>query len=172
MNSKFSCTRTSKDLSRSIVLSIFRYCPLAWIFCGKCSNNFIMKIHYRCLRAFYDTKTKTFRDLLCINGKIDIHTQNIQVLMTEIYICLNEISPPFAWDNYNQKSNYHNLRREHLLKLNKCRTKTCGLNTAVFKSEVVSNKLPNQFKEAKSLTEFKTLIYEWTQFSCTCFICS
>ena len=79
--------------------------------------------------------------------------------MAEIYKCLNKISPPFRWDYYNQKRNHYNLRREHLLKLNKCRTNTYGLNTAVFKSAVIWNNLPNDFKEVKSLTEFKTLIF-------------
>ena len=88
------------------------------MFRGKCSNNLIMKTHFRCLRAIYNTQTKTYRDLLRVNGKIDIHTQNIQILMAEIYKCLNKISLPFTWDYYIQKSNNYNLRREHLLKLN------------------------------------------------------
>ena len=142
------------------------------MFFGKCSNNLIMKTHYQCLRAIYNTQTKTYRDLLCINGKIDIHTQNIQILMTEIYKCLNKINPLFTWDYYNQKSNHYSLRNDHLLNLNKCRTKPYRITTAVFKGAVIWNNLPNHFKEAKSLTEFKTLIREWTQFSCTCCICS
>ena len=80
-----------------------------------CSNNLIMKTHYRCLRAIYNTQTRTYPDLLRINGKINIHTQNIQILMTEIYKCVNKISLPFTWDYYNKKSNHYNLRREHLL---------------------------------------------------------
>ena len=142
------------------------------MFCGKCSNNFIIKTHYRGLRAIYNTQTKPHRDLLRINGEIDIHTQNIQILMTEIYKCLNKMSPPLTWDYYNQKNNHCNLRRKHLLKPNKCRKKTYGLNTAVLKGAVIWNNLPNHFEEAKSLTEFKTLIREWTQFLCTCCICS
>ena len=55
-----------------------------------------MKTHCRWLTAIFNTQTKTYRDLLGINGKIDIHTQNIQTLMTEIYKCLNKISPPFT----------------------------------------------------------------------------
>ena len=134
------------------------------MFCGKCSNSLIMKTHYRCLKAIYNTQTKTYRDLLCINGKIDIHTQNIQILIIEIYKCLNKISPPFTWDYHNQKSNHCNLRGKHLFKLNKCRTNTYGLNTAVYKGAIIWNKLPSLFKEAKSR--------EWTQFLCTCCICS
>ena len=99
-----------------------------------------MKTHYRCLRAIYNTQTKTYRDLLHINGKINIHTENIQILMTEIYKCLNKIISPITWGINNQK------------------TKTYDLNTAVSKGAIIWNNLPNHFKEAKSLLELKTLI--------------
>ena len=124
---RFTDIRTSKSFSRGIyILRNLRYCPLVWMFCGKCSNNFIMRTHYQCLRVIY----------------------------------------------YKPKSNHYNLRDKYLLKLNKCRTKTYGHNTAVFKGAIVWNNLPNQFMDAKTLAEFKTLIREWTQFSCTCYICS
>ena len=91
-----------------------------------------------------------------------ISKQNIQLLMTDIYKCLNKIRPTFTWDYYIHKSDHYNQRREHLLKLNKCRTKTYGLNMAVFKGTVIWNNFPNHFEGAKSLTKFKTLIREWT----------
>lgn len=77
-NLEFSYTRRSKKfLAEAYILSNFRYCPLIWMFCGKCTNNLIMRTHYRCLQAIYDTQTKIYRDLLHINGKINIHPQNI-----------------------------------------------------------------------------------------------
>ena len=139
------------------------------MFCGKWSDNLIMKTHYRCLRCTIINKDVS---RLRINGKIDIHTQNNQILMTEIYKCPNKKSPPFTWDYFNQKSYHYNLRRKHLLQLHKCRTKTYGLSTAVFKGAVIWKNPPNHFKDPKSLAEFKTLIREWTQFSCTYCICS
>ena len=66
------------------------------MFCGKCSNDLIVKTHYRCLRAIYNIKIKSYHDLL----RIDIHPQNIQILMTEIYKCPNEIRPLFTRDYY------------------------------------------------------------------------
>ena len=38
-------------LEEAYILSNFRYCPLIWMFCGKMSDNLIMKTHYRTLRA-------------------------------------------------------------------------------------------------------------------------
>ena len=96
--------------------------------------------------TIYNTQTKTYHDLLHINGKNDIHTLNIQILMAGIYSCLNY---------YNQKGNHYNLRRKHLLKLSKCRTKTYGLSAAAFKDAIIWDNLPNYFVEAKSLPEVK-----------------
>ena len=47
------------------------------------------------------------------------------------------------------------LRNTQLLELSKCRTKTLGLNIILFKGALLWNKLPNHFKEAKSLKHFK-----------------
>ena len=70
-----------------------------------------MITHYQCLRAICNTQTKTHRNLLHINGKIDIHTQEIQILMTEIYKC-----PLFTWDYYNKKSNHFKLRGKQFIR--------------------------------------------------------
>ena len=146
----FLTLKQSKVLEDVYILSNYRYCPLVLTFYRKCSNNLIMKTHYQCLRATYNTQIKTYRDLLHINGKIDIHTQSIQISMTEIYECLTIISPSFTWDYYNKKVNHYNLRQKHLSKLNNCRTKTYGLNTAVSKGPIIWNNLLNHVKKAKS----------------------
>ena len=42
-----------------------------------------------------------------------------------------------------QKDNPYNLRNTQLLELSKCRTKTYGSNTTLFKGALLWNKLPN-----------------------------
>ena len=75
----FLTLEQAKVLAEAYILSNFRYCPLVCMLCEKCSNNLIIKTHYRCLRGIYNTQTKMYCYLLRINGKIDIHTQNIQI---------------------------------------------------------------------------------------------
>ena len=83
-------------LAEAYISSNFRYCTLIWMFCGKMSDNLIVKTHYRTLRAIYDTQTRSYEELLHLSGKKKIHTQNLQILMVEVYKCLNNISPPFT----------------------------------------------------------------------------
>ena len=61
-------------LAEAYISSNFRYCPLIWIFCGKMSDNLIVKTHYRTLRAIYDTQTRSYEELLHLSGKKKIHT--------------------------------------------------------------------------------------------------
>ena len=141
------------------------------MFCSKMGDILIVKTHYRTLTAIYETQTRSYEELLHLSGKRKIHTQNLQTLMVGVYKCLNNISPPFTWDYFKQKNTPYYLRNTQLLELSKCRTETHGLNTTLFKEALLWNKLPNHFKEAKSLIYFKSKIQEWTWRSCTCCIC-
>ena len=124
------------------------------MFCSKTSDNLILKTHYRTLKVIYNTQTRSYEELLDLSRKNKIHTQNLQILMVEVYKCLNNVSPPFIWDHFKQKNNPYNLRNTHLLELlyelSKCKTKIYGLNTILFTEALLWNKLPNHFKEAKS----------------------
>ena len=51
------------------------------MFCGEIRDNLIVKTHYRTLRAIYDTKTRSYEELLHLSGKKKIHAQNPQILM-------------------------------------------------------------------------------------------
>ena len=94
------------------------------------SVNFIVETHHRTLRAIYDTQTRSYQKLLHLSWKKKIHTQNLQILLVEVI-------------------------NAQLLKLSKCRTKTHGLNKALFKEALLCNKLPNHFKEAKYISKTK-----------------
>ena len=74
------------------------------MFSGKMSDNLIVKTHYRTHRAIYDTQTRSHKEQLHLSGKKKIHTQNLQILMIEVYKCLNNISPSFTWDHLKQKN--------------------------------------------------------------------
>ena len=64
------------------------------MFCGKCSNKLIMKTHYPCLRAIYNTQTKrTTTYFIYIVRSMSTHRTLIS--MTEIYKDLNKLSSPF-----------------------------------------------------------------------------
>ena len=95
---KFLSFEQAQVLAEAYISSNFRYCPLISMFCGKMSDKLIAKTHYRTRRAIYDKQTRSFEGLLHLSGEKKIHMQNLQILMVEVYKCLNNISPPFIWD--------------------------------------------------------------------------
>ena len=101
------------------------------------SDNRIVKTHNRTHRAICNTQTRLYEELLHLDGKKKIHTQNLQILMVEVYKCLNNISPPFTWDYFKQKNTPYHLRNTQLLELNKCRTKTYGLKKTLLKGALL-----------------------------------
>ena len=52
----------AKVSREAYMLSNFGFCPLLWMFYGKCSKNMIMKTHYRCLQAIYKTQTNMYHE--------------------------------------------------------------------------------------------------------------
>ena len=78
---KFLNLERAQILAEAYISSNFRYCPLIWMFCGKISDNLIVKTHCRTFRAMYDTQTRLYEELLHLSGKKKIHTQNLQILM-------------------------------------------------------------------------------------------
>ena len=70
--------------------------------CGECSRR-LRGMFKKIPKNVQEDSGECSRRLREMFKKIDIHTQNIQILMTEIYKCLNKIIPHFPWDYYNHK---------------------------------------------------------------------
>ena len=121
----------------------------------------------RTRRAICDTLTRSQKEPLDLSGG-KICTQNLQIIMTGVYKCLSNVSPPITWDYFKHKISSYNLGNTQLLELSKYRLKTYGLNTALFKGALLWNNLPNYFWKAKSLIYLENKIQEWTGRSCNC----
>ena len=134
---KFLTLEQAQVLAEAYISSNFRYCPVIWMLCGKMSDNLIVRTYYKILRAIYDTQTQSYEEVLHLSGKKKIHTQNLQILMVEVYKYLSNISPNFTWDYFKQKNTLYHLRNTQLLELSKCRTKSYGLNTTLFKGSLL-----------------------------------
>ena len=168
---KYISVEQAKRLSDAYIMSLFRYCPLIWMFCNKTSNNSINKIHKRTLRLIYQSEGENFEELLQRDNSTTIHTRNIQNLMSEIYKTIHKLNPPLMWDFFMQKESIYNLRNNFLLKLPLTTTTRYGTNSVLFKASLLWNALPNEYKCVSNLEEFNENIKLWNATTCTCFIC-
>ena len=106
---KFLSLEQAQVLAEAYISSNFRHSPLIWMICGKMSDNLIAKTHYKTLTTIYHTQTRSYEELLHLSGKNKVHKQNLQILMVEVYKCLNNISLPFTWDYFQQKNTPYHL---------------------------------------------------------------
>ena len=160
-----------KVVMKSFINSQFGYCPLIWMNHSRALNNKINRIHERSLRIVYRDKKSTFEELLEKENSVNIHTRNLQVLVTEMFKIQNKISPeimnrvfPTAEQNYTLRNNSNFVSRR--------------INTVHYGSESLSHLgpklwriLPDEYKQINCLNEFKTKIKSWVPENCPCRLC-
>ena len=72
----------------------FSYCSLVWMCYSRTNNSKINRLNERCLRIVYNNKQSSFNELLEKDGSVSIHMRNIQIVATEMYKRINNLSPP------------------------------------------------------------------------------
>ena len=107
---KYMAKDKLRIVMNSFIISQFGYCPRVWMFHSRGVNNRINKIHERTLRLVYQDNKSTFEELLMKNKSFTIHDRNLQVLATEIYKVINNISPAITNSIFQIKKTLYNLR--------------------------------------------------------------
>ena len=110
-------------------------------------------------------------ELLKENKMVNTHTRNLQVMMTEVYCCLNKINPPFLWNQFEINHNKYQNRKGIQIIPPCTNTVTYGINSFTFRGSILWNYLPKNIKESASLKIFKSRIKEWKGHKCLCTIC-
>ena len=75
-------------------------------------SNKINRLHERCLRTAYSEKTSSFDKLLENDGSVNIHTRNLQTLVTEIFKVYKNLSLVIIADLFHVRQNSYNLRHD------------------------------------------------------------
>ena len=143
-------------LCKSMIKSQFNYCPLVSMFCSRQSNNLINTVHERGLSLTYRNEAnKEFQQILREKNKPTIHQNNLQVLMTEVYKTVNGIAPPIMNSLFNFRANIHNIRNFQEIFTENRKTVKYGIETVTYRAPFLWANLQSEYKNAKSLEEFK-----------------
>ena len=81
-------------LMNAFFTSQFSYCLLVWMCHSRTNNNKINRFHERCLQIADNDKQSLFNELLEKYGSVSIHMRNMQILATQMYKLINNLSPP------------------------------------------------------------------------------
>ena len=151
-----------------VIRSHFSYCPVVWMFRSKQTNSMINNLHERALRIVLNDQTSNFETLLTEsiwNDHRNIKSIGKRRLKYKITLLLNNGN--YAWT----KTVPHNLKNPQEFVTQRNRTINYGL-------EFLSNRLlqlwpvaPDEYKQKKSLNQFKSNLKKWICSNCLCRIC-
>ena len=143
-----------------MIKSQLSYCPLIWMFSSRTANNLINKIHERSIRIVNGDNESNFENLLEKDKEITIHQRNLQIFMTEVFEIINRYAPP--------RENTHNLRNSQIILNENKKTVRYGSETTSYRTPLFWANLPEEWKLANSLSEYKSKIKTW---KCDTYVC-
>ena len=161
--------KEKKILINTFVYSNFMYCPLAWHFCPKSSQNMIEKIQYRCLQLLTNDYDSDYEFLLEKTKSPTMETKRIRTIALEIFKTLNDLNPSFMKDIF--KLSPHFTHKKHNIFVHPRNTVTYGNKSLKSLGPHMWNSLPEQIKATNSLYVFKNFIKDWFGPNCKCKIC-
>ena len=151
--------------------SQFKYCPLAWMFYSRTTNNNINKLHERALRQVYDDYVSTFEELLEKGNSFTLHHYNIQTLCIELYKVFSGKSQTIFSDLFERKNINYNLRSQpdFLIPQVKCVYK--GSKSLTYFGPIMWNLIPKEINNCDTLASVVSKIRQWRPDACPCRIC-
>ena len=161
-------------LINSYIISNFNYCPLVWIFSTAKSLNKIESLQKRALRFLYNDYSISYEDLLEKAGKVKMSVNRLRNLCVEIYKTINKLNPEFMNNIFKVKENKRLVREQYKLNLEtpEWNQVTIGTNILKVYGPKVWNSLPFHIKTSENLIQFKSLIKNWNDNSCSCAVCT
>ena len=163
--------RQRKIIMNAFIQSQFSYCPLIWMCHNRYIHSMINNIHERALRIVYKDNISSFAVLLEKSGSISIHHKNLQILATEIYKALNNLSSTLMSDLFMLKETKYSLRNESALVSTNSKTTNYGINSISYLAPKIWDQVPGEIKNSKSLNIFKQKIKIWIPSKCPCTLC-
>ena len=157
---------------RSYILSNFNYCPLVWHFCSKTNLMKLERIQERALRFVYRDYVSEYRMLLERSKLETLHLSRLRTMATEIYKVASGEAPLFVSSLFHKRELEYNLRGSNTLDIPGFKTITYGKQSLRYAGPKLWNSLPNEFRMATTLKEFRTLIKTWDGAKCSCSICT
>ena len=158
-------------IMKAFIESQFGYCPLVWMFYSRTLNNRINKLHERALRLVYKDTRLSFNELLRKDNSFTIHHRNLQKLATEMYKVTNGLAPPIMKSVFPERAIPFNLRNKNNFRAINVSSVFNGTETITFRGPKTWILVPDEIRNAQTLSEFRTKIKKWEPKGCTCRLC-
>ena len=146
------------------------YCPLAWHFCSKASQNKIEKIQYRSLKILSNDYYSDYEFLLEKTENPTMEIRRLRSLALEVFKTLNDLNPNFMKEIFYYLP--HSTHRKHDIFVHSRKTAKYSDKSLKTLGPHIWNSLPENIKSETSISIFKSYIKNWFGPKCKCRMCS
>ena len=105
------------------------------------------------------------------DGSFSIHHRNLQKLATEMYKVKNDLSPTLMKDVFPVRNIPYGLRNANSFLSRNVKTVYNGTESISFRGPKTWDIVPDNIKNAASISEFRAKIKKWEPMGCTCRLC-
>ena len=112
-------------------------------------------MHERCLRLIQQNDASDFEVLLENANEKPVHQKCIELLMMEVYIYLNDLSPDIMSGIFKLRENTYNLRNFHIFESQNPGAKKFGLGSIAYIASQLWKNVPEEIRNSTSLSVFK-----------------
>ena len=141
------------------------------MFCNRKSMKRIYKIQERYLLLMRNNYELSYEEVLDLTNDISPYQRCLNSLMTEVYKCLNGISPEIMNDTFAVSKHQFNTRHYNFFVTDRFKTDRYGRNYIPHRDNQTWNLLPLQIKNSVNLDSFKLKIKQWRCVECPCTLC-
>ena len=145
------------------------YCPLAWHFCHKSSQNMIEKIQFRCLQLLTNDYDSDYKMLLEKTKNPTMEIRRMRTLALEVFKTLNDLNPKFMKEIFNFSPHCSHRKRD--IFVHSRNTVNYGNKSLKSLGPHIWNSLPEKIKATTSISIFKNFIKSWFGPKCKCKMC-
>ena len=163
---KFNAKRV---LINSHIISNFNYCPLVWIFSAAKFLNKIEVFQKRALRFLCNDYSISCEGLLEKARRVKMIVNRLRNLCVEIYKTINKLNLEFMKNIFKVKENKRLVREQYKLYLEtpEWNQVSFGAKSLKVYGPNVWNSLPFHIKTSENLIQFKSLVKNWNDNSCS-----
>ena len=130
-------------VKNAFVMSAIGYCPLIWAFSNKTNINRVEKIVTSACRLV-DNGSET-------NSFISAHRYHCEILLREIFMCKNELSPQYMHEVFEFKTpSHYSLRNEDTLVRHRVRTTRNGLLSLSHVGAQLWDTIPHEIRSSQT----------------------
>ena len=161
-----------RNIMKAFIESQFGYCPLVWMFCGRETNARINHIHERAPRAVCNDEISPFEELLERDKSESIHRRNIEILAAELFKIKNGLSNDIMAQLICKRNSVgYSLYSQKDFSLPQVKSVNYGLKALRYFRPKISNILPSDIENSRTLREFSKKVKSWITRKSPCRIC-